>query len=130
MTFMGPLSSCFDLIVFATLWFVFRLRLPDSALFQTIWFSYGVVSNLVGLHVIRTSKIPFVESHASKMVYATSILLSIIAILVPFTALGSFIGLTAIPLQFIAVIILIPILYCIVALFAKRIYVRKYGEWI
>lgn len=130
MTFMGPLSSCFDLIVFATLWFIFHLRQPDSALFQTIWFSYGVVSNLVGLHVIRTGKIPFIQSHASPIVYTTSILLSIIAILIPFTALGRFIGLVAIPIQFIAVIILVPILYCIVALFAKKIYIKKYGEWI
>jgi len=130
MTFMGPLSSCFDLIVFATLWFVFRLRLPDSSLFQTIWFSYGVVSNLVGLHIIRTSKIPFIQSNASKMVYVTSILLSIIAILVPFTPLGSFIGLVAMPIQYLSVIILVPILYCVVALFAKRIYIKKYGEWI
>ena len=130
MTFMGPLSSCFDLIVFATLWFVFRLRLPDSSLFQTIWFSYGVVSNLVGLHIIRTSKIPFIQSNASKMVYVTSILLSIIAILVPFTPLGSFIGLVAMPIQYLSVIILVPILYCVVALFANRIYIKKYGEWI
>lgn len=130
MTFMGPLSSCFDLIVFATLWFVFRLRLPDSSLFQTIWFSYGVVSNLVGLHIIRTSKTPFIQSNASKMVYVTSILLSIIAILVPFTPLGSFIGLVAMPIQYLSVIILVPILYCVVALFAKRIYIKKYGEWI
>lgn len=130
MTFMGPLSSCFDLIIFATLWFVFNLRQPDSSLFQTIWFSYGVVSNLVGMHIIRTSKIPFIESHASPMVYATSILLSIIAIIVPFTPLGSFIGLVAIPIHFIALIILVPILYCIVALLAKRFYIKKYGEWI
>lgn len=130
MTFMGPLSSCFDLIVFATLWFIFKLRLPDSSLFQTIWFSYGVVSNLVGLHIIRTSKIPFVQSNASTMVYVTSILLSIIAILVPFTPLGSFIGLVAMPIQYLSVIILVPILYCVVALFAKRIYIKKYGEWI
>ena len=44
MLFMGPLSSAFDLIVFACLWFVFKLR--DPALFQTIWFTYSIVSNL------------------------------------------------------------------------------------
>ena len=130
MTFMGPLSSCFDLIVFATLWFGFKLRLPDAATFQTIWFSYGVVSNLVGMHIIRTAKKPFVESHASKMVYASSILLSIIAIIVPFTILGKVIGLVPIALPYIAVIIAVPILYCFVALIAKKIYIKRYGEWI
>ena len=48
MLFMGPLSSAFDLIVFACLWFVFKLR--DPALFQTIWFTYSIVSNLLGMH--------------------------------------------------------------------------------
>lgn len=130
MTFMGPLSSCFDLIVFATLWFGFKLRAPDAAVFQTIWFSYGVVSNLVGMHIIRTARKPFVESHASKMVYASSILLSVMAILVPFTILGKVIGLVPISLPYIGVIIAVPILYCFVALIAKKIYIKKHGEWI
>lgn len=128
MLFMGPLSSCFDMIVFASLWFIFNVR--TEAIFQTIWFSYGVVSNLVGMHIIRTAKIPFVESNAHKFVYFSSILLSIIAILVPFTALGHIIGLVSIPLKYLTVILGVPILYCFVALFAKKIYVKKYGEWI
>ncbi len=130
MTFMGPLSSCFDLIVFATLWFGFNLRAPDAAIFQTIWFSYGVVSNLVGMHIIRTAKKPLVESHASKMVYISSIALSVIAILVPFTILGKVIGLVPLSLPYIGVIVAVPILYCFVAIFAKKVYIKKYGEWI
>lgn len=130
MVFMGPLSSCFDLIVFASLWYIFKLRAPQVALFQTVWFSYGIVSNLFGLHIIRTGKVPFIQSNASKPVYATSIILSAIAILVPFTSLGRYIGLVAIPLPLIGLIILVPILYCFVALFAKKVYIKKYGEWI
>ena len=128
MLFMGPLSSCFDLIVFASIWFAFGVR--EAAIFQTIWFSYGVVSNLVGMHIIRTAKIPFVQSNASKMVYISSIALSIIAIIVPFTIVGQFIGLTAIPLKYLSIIIGVPILYCFVALIAKKIYIKKYSEWI
>lgn len=130
MFFMGPISSMFDLIVFATLWFGFKLRLPDAALFQTIWFSYGVVSNLVGLHVIRTSKIPIKESNASKMVYFSSITLSIIAIIFPFTFLGKLIGLVALPLKYISIIILTPLLYVIVAMIVKKDYIKKRGDWI
>lgn len=128
MLFMGPLSSSFDMIVFASLWFIFQVR--DAATFQTIWFSYGVVSNLVGMHIIRTAKKPFVESNASKVVYFSSILLSIIAIIFPFTFVGHAIGLISIPLVYLSVIIGVPILYCFVALIAKKIYIRKYGEWI
>ena len=129
MLWMGPTSSIFDLTIFALLWFGFGIR--EAAIFQTIWFSYGVVSNLVGLHIIRTAKTPFVQSNASKAVYATSIILSIVAILIPFTALGKMIGLVAIPIQYIFIIIIgIPILYCLVATIVKKEYIKKYGEWL
>lgn len=127
---MGPLSSSFDLIVFATLWFVFNLRAPDAALFQTIWFSYGIVSNLFGMHVIRTAKMPFIQSSAAKPVYMSSIIVSLVAVLVPFTPLGTAIGLVAIPLQYMVLIFLVPVLYCIIAQFAKHRYIKKYGEWL
>ena len=128
MLFMGPLSSCFDMIIFAFMWFVFSIR--DASVFQTIWFSYGVVSNLVGMHIIRTPKKPFVESNASRLVYASTIILSIIAIIVPYTVLGHFIGLVYISAKFLSIIIGVPILYCFVALFAKKLYIKRYGEWI
>ena len=128
MLFMGPLSSCFDLIVFGLLWFAYGVR--EAWIFQSIWFSYGVISNLVGMHIIRTAKKPFIESNASKMVYFSSILLSIVALIVPATSLGSFIGLHAVPVQFLSVILGVPILYCFVAIFAKKIYIKKYNEWI
>ena len=82
------------------------------------------------MHIIRTSKKPFIESHASKIVYFSSILLSIIAIIFPYTFLGNLIGLVAIPFKYLTIIILIPLLYCFVALFAKKVYIKKYGEWI
>ncbi len=128
MLFMGPLSSCFDLFVFALVWFI--LKIHEVAVFQTIWFTYSVVSNLVGMHVIRTAKIPFKQSHASKAVYISSILLCIIAMIIPFTFIGKSIGLTALELKDFAIILGVPILYCFVAIFAKKIYIRKYGEWI
>ena len=128
MLFMGPVSSIFDVIVFLVLWFVFFVR--DVANFQTIWFTYSIVSNLVGLHIIRTAKIPFIQSNASKAVYISSILLIIIGILVPFTALGAVIGLVPLEAKYIGMIFAVTFLYCIVASFAKKIYIRKYGEWI
>ena len=130
MLYMGPTSSIFDLLVFGILWFGFKLRENDVALFQTIWFSYGIVSNLVGLHVIRTAKIPLVRSHASKYVYASSVILSVVALVVPFTVIGRFIGLVALPFKYIVLIVVVPLLYCFVALGVKKVYVKKYGDWI
>lgn len=128
MLFMGPISSIFDFIVFLVLWFIFKVK--DVAHFQTIWFSYSIVSNLVGLHIIRTTKIPFIQSNASKPVYISSILLIIIGILVPFTPLGTVIGLIPISFVYVIMIFEITLLYCIIALFAKRKYIKKYNEWI
>ena len=128
MLFMGPVSSVFDLIVFATLWFLFMVR--DVAHFQTIWFTYSIVSNLIGIHIIRTAKIPFIQSNANKAVYISSILLIMVGILVPFTPLGTAIGLVPIAVEYIWMIFGITFLYCILASFAKKIYIKKYGEWI
>ena len=128
MFFWGPLSSCFDMVVFACLWFFFNIR--EAALFQTIWFSYSIVSNLIGMHIIRTAKLPFIQSNAHKAVYISSISLIIIGLLVPFTGLGAMIGL--VPMQFSDIVLIfgVTFLYCIVAIFAKKVYLKKYKEWI
>ena len=128
MLYMGPLSSAFDLIVFASLWFVFGLR--DAAEFQTVWFSYSIISNLFGMHIIRTAKKPFIESNANKVVYFSSILICIVALIIPSTYFGTILGLEPIQTRFLPVIFGVSLLYCIVATFAKKKYIKKYGEWI
>ncbi len=128
MLFMGPVSSIFDIIVFLILWFLFSER--EVAHFQTIWFSYSIVSNLIGMHIIRTAKMPFVQSNAHKAVYISSILLIGIGLIIPYTVLGTAIGLVPIAGKYIAMIFGITFLYCIVATFAKKIYIKKYEEWI
>lgn len=128
MLFMGPISSVFDIIIFISLWFLFKVR--DVAYFQTIWFTYSIVSNLIGMHIIRTAKTPFIKSNASKAVYASSVLLILVGLAVPYTILGRIIGLVPIAIEYIFVIFVISFLYCVVASLAKRIYTRKYGEWL
>ena len=126
MFFMGPVSSLFDIVVFSLLWFVFTVR--DVTHFQTIWFTYSIVSNLIGMHIIRTAKTPFIQSNAHKAVYISSILLIIIGIIVPFTPLGTAIGLAPIALKYIFMIFGVTFLYCIVASYAKKIYIKKYKD--
>lgn len=128
MLFMGPLSSVFDLIVFSALWFILGVR--EAATFQTIWFCYSIVSNLAGMHIIRTSKIPFIQSNAHKAVYISSILLPIVGLIIPFTLIGKFIGLVPIAFEYVVLILIVTVLYCIIAMIAKKIYIRKYNEWI
>ena len=128
MLFWGPISSVFDLLIFSILWFHFGIR--EAAIFQSIWFSYGIVSNLIGMHIIRTAKLPFIESRASVPVVITTVLLMIVAIIVPFTPLGGMIGLVGIEAKFIVVIFVVSFLYCIIASIAKKIYLKIYKEWI
>ena len=119
MLFMGPISSAFDLLVFVSLWFVLGVR--EAAVFQTIWFSYSIVSNLAGMHMIRTAKVPFFQSNAHKAVYASSILLSIIGLILPFTFVGRMIGLVPIAYEYITLILTVTVLYCMIAIISKRI---------
>ena len=126
--FMGPLSAIFDLIVYSSLWFIFKVR--DVATFQTMSFSFSIVSNLVGMHIIRTSKIPFIQSNAHKAVYISSITLILVGILIPFTGLGAILGFVPLELKYIGLIFGVTFLYCIVAMVAKKIYIKKFKEWI
>ena len=131
MLIMGPLSSAFDILVFVIMWFGFKLRINNVALFQTIWFTYSIISNLAGMHIIRTNKRPFVDSHASKPVYISSISIIFFALLLPYTILGKAIKLVPIGLNYIIVfMVIIPVLYCFVAQFIKKKYIKKYGEWL
>ncbi len=128
MFFMGPLSSCFDIIVFAYVWFALNIR--EAAMFQSIWFTYSIISNLLGMFVIRTAKNPIKNSKASKPVYFSSILIIIVSILIPYTVLGKAINLVPIGASIIVMLFVISLIYCVVASFAKKIYIKKYGEWI
>ena len=128
MLILGPVSSCFDMVVFASLWYLFKVR--DVAHFQSIWFTYSIVSNLIGMHIIRTAKIPFLQSNASKWVYISSGLLILAGFIVPYTNLGLAIGLVPIAIEYIALIFVVSFLYCIIALLVKKLYIKKFKEWI
>ena len=128
MFFMGPISAVFNLLVFVALWFLFKVR--DASTYQTIWFCYSIVANLLGMHIIRTAKIPFIQSNANKVVYISSFSLILIALILPFTPLGALIGLIPIAMKYIALIFVIAIMFCVVTLFAKKFYIKKFREWI
>ena len=128
MFFMGPISAVFNLLVFVALWFLFKVR--DASTYQTIWFCYSIVANLLGMHIIRTAKIPFIQSNANKVVYISSFGLILIALILPFTPLGALIGLVPIAVKYIALIFVIAIMFCVVTLFAKKFYIKKFREWI
>ena len=90
MVFIGPISSIFDYTTFAIMWFVFGANSVESqALFQTGWFVEGLLSQTLIVHMIRTRKIPFIQSMASLPLILTTALIMAAGILIPYTYVGA-----------------------------------------
>ena len=89
----GPLSSIFDITTFAVLWFVFGYSTVHfSPNFQAGWFIESLATQTLAFHILRTKKIPFMQSHASLPVYIASIGAFVTGALLMFTPLGSILG--------------------------------------
>jgi Mg2+-importing ATPase len=89
MLYIGPLSSIFDYITFAVMYFIFKANTPEhQSLFQTGWFVEGLLSQTLIVHIIRTKKIPFIQSWAAAPVVALTSLIMLIGIMIPFHPFG------------------------------------------
>jgi Mg2+-importing ATPase len=134
MLWLGPISSIFDIATFLIMLYAFGCRdvaNPRSqALFHTAWFIESLMTQTLVIHLIRTKKIPFVESWASLPVCFSTILLAGVGALLPFTKVGRILSMAPLPPAFLGVIILIIALYFISAQAVKKIYIKKYGFWL
>jgi Mg2+-importing ATPase len=118
MFILGPISSIFDYIIFAILIFGFK-ALDYPALFQTGWFVYSLVSQTLIVHIIRTNKIPFLQSRASLTMIITSILIILLGLYLPFSPLAPVLGMIAIPWQYFIFLFLVVISYAAIAQIIK-----------
>ena len=131
MIYIGPISSIFDIITYLVMWYVFSCNSPEhQTLFQTGWFVEGLLSQTLIVHMIRTRKIPFIQSRATWPVMGLTFLIMAIGILIPFTAFGRSIGLTALPLSYFPWLIGILLSYCILTQIVKNWYIRKFVRWL
>ncbi|MDR1410213.1 MAG: magnesium-translocating P-type ATPase [Oscillospiraceae bacterium] len=131
MAFMGPLSSIFDILCFAIMWWAMKANsLELSRLFQCGWFIFGTLSQVLVIHMIRTAKLPFVQSRASKPVTLSTALIAIVAIVIGFTPLAVGLEMTALPPSFVPWLIALLAGYLILAQLVKKVYVKKYKEWL
>lgn len=144
MLFIGPVSSLFDIITYLLMYFVIcpmmcsglhfhQITNPVTlatfvAVFQAGWFIESMWSQTLVIHMIRTPKIPFIQSHASAPVTLLTFAGIIALTIIPFTFVGSSIGLHALPRVYFAYLAAIVVLYMILATIIKKIYVKKYGE--
>ena len=152
MIWIGPTSSIFDFITYLFMYFVFcplfvshgvlfndlpahftggelaALQAQYIGMFQAGWFVESMWSQTLVIHMIRTPKLPFLQSHASAPVTLLTMTGIVVLTVIPFTPLGAILGFTALPLSYFAFLIPCILLYMVLATSLKKAYVRHYGE--
>ena len=140
----GPTSSVFDIATFLLMYFVIcpaftggelYTSLTDPAsralyvsIFQTGWFVESMWSQALVIHMLRTPKLPFVQSRAAAPVTLLTLAGSCAVTVIPFTPLGRALGFTALPAAYFLWLAAIVAGYMLLATAVKKSYVRRYGE--
>jgi Mg2+-importing ATPase len=131
MVWVGPVSSIFDITTFWLMWHVFGANTPArQSLFHSGWFIEGLLSQTLIVHMIRTRRIPFLQSVASAPVLGLTLAIIVIGMLIPFSALGAKIGMVPLPPLYFAWLALTLASYCVLTQLMKVIYIRRYGRWL
>jgi len=131
MLYIGPISSVFDFVTFAVLFFVFKANSPEhQTLFQTGWFVEGLLSQTLIIHMIRTRKIPFIQSWAAKPVVALTSLIMVIGILIPFSPFASMLKTQPLPMSYFPWLIGILTGYCFLTQWVKNWFIKKFNTWL
>lgn len=131
MIYIGPISSIFDIVTYLVMWHVFGCNSPEhQSLFQSGWFIEGLLSQTLIVHMIRTRKIPFIQSRATWPVIGMTTLVMVIGIVIPFTSFGASIGLQALPLSYFPWLVGILLSYCVLTQLVKNWYVRRFSSWL
>jgi P-type Mg2+ transporter len=117
----GIISSVFDLITFYLFYHVFK---TTEAQFQTAWFLESLTTQTLVIHIIRTQKIPFFQSTASKSVIISTVLCILLGWLVVYTPLHHYFKFAPLPTQMVLPILVLVAIYLIIVEFAKRIFYK------
>ena len=128
MLFFGPISSLFDLATFALMWWVFAANTPaEQGLFQSGWFVVGLLTQTLIVHMIRTPRLPFIESRASAPLTALTGAIALIGLWLPMGPLGAYFKLQPLPPAFFAWLAAILAGYALLTTGMKRVYIRRFG---
>ncbi|MCX7785923.1 MAG: magnesium-translocating P-type ATPase [candidate division WOR-3 bacterium] len=123
----GPVSSIFDFITFAVLYFIFKAKVYNQELFHTGWFLESLITQTLVIHIIRTGKIPFIESRPSKFLMFTSIFIVATGLLIPFSPLAKPFGFIKPPSLYFPVLFTIVGVYLLVVQVVKKWFIHKFG---
>lgn len=139
MIFIGPISSIFDYLTFALMWFFFNCK--DyltwgantemgnylSSLFQTGWFVESLLTQTLIVHIIRTKRIPFLQSSASLPMILTTLIVMIVGALLPYSPFATYFGFVPLPLSYWIWILSFLMGYGFLAHFVKSWFFNKFG---
>ena len=127
----GSISTVLDLLCFAVLWFGFKFNtIEKAALFQTGWFAFGIISQTLIIHMIRTHKIPFFESKSSKQLLISTFTITLITLLITFTNVAVIFDLRRLPIAYLVWILDLLVIYIAVIQTYKKFYIKRYKQWL
>ncbi len=128
MVFFGPISSVFDITTFAMMWFVFSANTPqEQSLFQSGWFIVGLLTQTLIVHMIRTPKLPFIQSRAATPLMVMTGIIMAVGIFLPMGPLANYFKLQALPPLYFVFLPMILLAYMGLTQAMKGIYSRRWG---
>lgn len=125
MVIIGPVSSLFDFLTYGVLLFLFN---ASERFFHTGWFIESLCTQALVIHIIRTNKIPFLESMPSRFLILTSVFIVSVGIFIAQSPAGQFFGFTPMPWMYFSVLINILLLYLFLVQVVKQWFIRKIGR--
>jgi len=128
MVFFGPVSSIFDITTYCVMWFVFSANTVEhQTLFQSGWFIEGLMTQTLVVHMIRTKKIPFIESRPGLALFIMTIIIMAVGIFLPMGPLASYFKMDALPMSYFLALFAILFGYVVLTQGMKYFYTKRYG---
>ncbi|MEQ1743532.1 MAG: magnesium-translocating P-type ATPase [Candidatus Nitrotoga sp.] len=125
--FFGPISSIFDYLTFFIMLYLFN-SWQNPALFHTGWFVESIFTQTLIIHIIRTNRIPFIESRASWQLITTSLIIVAVGALLTISPLADTLGFVALPPMYWLLLAVMLLCYMILTQMVKTWFIRKFGE--
>ncbi|MBY0578970.1 MAG: magnesium-translocating P-type ATPase [Burkholderiales bacterium] len=126
MIFIGPISSIFDYATYFTMLYIFDAW-HNAPLFQTGWFVESLLSQTLIIHILRTGRIPFLQSWASLPLTVTTLVVSAVGVWLPFSPFATSLGMTPLPGKYWLALLAILACYLVLTQWAKSLIIRKFG---
>jgi Mg2+-importing ATPase len=126
MIFFGPISSIFDFLTFFIMLEIFS-GYTHVPLFQTAWWIESLATQTLVIFAIRTRRTPFYRSRPSKPLFLTTVIIVGVAVVLPFTPLGTLFGFVVPPLSFFGFLVAFVIAYLVLVEALKRTFYKRYG---